>query len=198
MESVISFILFFFRVVTDRRLHSFPVVRNDMARHDSWPKLVSAASNRYIQSRTFSEPINAGVDDPSIVGSTNYSYGSLGPSKNIRLNLRRRIEAQINIEDIPKIPIIFILGQFIVPINHQYFIELAINWQFSGTPIDLTYWIMMKWLHFFDLGGPGSGKLTHCHHLSQIDEKLVHVNMLTVFLDFVLQTYSKSLFNLSS
>ena len=38
-------------------------------------------------------------------------------------------------------------------------------------------------------GGPGSGKLTHCHHLTEIDDQLIHVDMLNTFLDYVGNTY---------
>ena len=167
-------------IFADRRLHSFPAVNNDSTRYGSWPKLVASASSRYIQSRTFSEPINDRIADPSMAASTNQSSNSSGPTKNIRVNLRRRIEADINLEDIMEIPIIFVLGSFI---NDECVIgiEMIVNVSNGDFFIDR------------DSGGPGSGKLTHCHHLSQIDQKLVHVNMLTTFLDFVDQNYGTSI-----
>ena len=33
------------------------------------------------------------------------------------------------------------------------------------------------------IGGPGSGKITHCDQLARIDERLVHINMQNTLLD---------------
>lgn len=34
-----------------------------------------------------------------------------------------------------------------------------------------------------DIGGPGSGKITHCDRLARIDDRLFHLNMQTAFLE---------------
>ncbi len=34
-----------------------------------------------------------------------------------------------------------------------------------------------------DVGGPGSGKITHCDRLARIDDRLFHLNMQTAFLE---------------
>ena len=44
-------------------------------------------------------------------------------------------------------------------------------------------------------GGPGSGKITHCDHLARADNRLIHLNMQTTFLEAANEIGSVFLFS---
>lgn len=112
-----------------------------------------------------SEPIMAsqklanGIVDADFNANSS-SSGGPGPPKRINLTLQRRVEP-FDSSGLTDSPIIFVLGNFLLFCTKeaQVYIVLVL------------------------VGGPGSGKITHCDHLARNDSRLVHINMQSAFLD---------------
>lgn len=126
----------------------------------SWPKNLND-SQRFLrtqQTRTMSEPIMIANGKPfSREGPLESSSSGPGPPRALSLSFARKV-VPVDLRDIPNVPFVFILGK---------------HWTWATCYFDNSE---------CQLGGPGSGKITHCERMTDEIEGLIHLNMQSIFL----------------